>query len=109
VPALFRFFQHILIGRDWALMVVMVRQRARRWWCLDIGMPNPVGGSEESPSGSLGLLGLQTARNSGYFFFLVVATGGVLVRRSASFTEINRPVFASRPIVVVVSFLAAML
>ena len=86
-----------------------MRQSARRWWCLDIGMPKPVGGSEESPSRALGLLGLQTARNSGYFFFLVVATGGVLVRRSASFTEINRPVFASRPIVVVVSFFAAML
>jgi hypothetical protein len=43
----------------------------------------------------------------GYFFFdflVIVSTIAVLLRRSASFTEINRPVFASRPIL---SFLDA--
>lgn len=54
-------------------------------------------------------LGSSLAENRDYFFFLVVATVVVLLRSSASFTEINRPVFASRPIVVVVSFLVAML
>src|SRR5713226_7762871 len=44
-----------------------------------------------------------------YCFFLLVSTVDVFLRRSAFFTEMNRPVFASRPILVGVSFFSAIL
>lgn len=54
-------------------------------------------------------LGCSRHKRRGYFFFLVVLLAVVRLRRSASFAEINRPVFASRSIVVVESFLSAIL
>ena len=54
-------------------------------------------------------LGCSLQKHRGYFFFLVVLPVVVRLRCSASFAEINRPVFASRSMVVVVSFLPAIL
>ena len=46
---------------------------------------------------------------SNYFFFLLVSTAVVFVRRSAFFKEMNRPVLASRPTLVGVAVFSAIL